>query len=64
MLPLLAAVLLAAQGAALAQTKPGRQSKAVKPNPSTTASTTDAKTDQKPADEESTKPEDKPFKGI
>jgi photosystem II stability/assembly factor-like uncharacterized protein len=61
---LLSAVAFCSSNSALAQTKPGRQSKAV--NPTQTASQTNAATpDQKPpSDEESTKPEDKPFKGM
>jgi len=53
-----------AQGAAFAQTKPERQSKAAKPS-QTTPSTTAASADQKSASEnESDKPEDKLFKGM
>ncbi len=61
---LLAGATLCLLNPALAQTKPGRQSKAVKPTQKSTQ--TDATTpDQKaPSDEESTKPEDKPFKGM
>jgi hypothetical protein len=61
---LLSAVAFCSSNSALAQIKPGRQSKAVKPTQ--TASQTNAATpDQKPpSDEESTKPEDKPFKGM
>jgi photosystem II stability/assembly factor-like uncharacterized protein len=54
---------LGAQGATFAQTKPERQSKAVKPTQ--TAPTTATPLDQKPAGEDdSGKPEDKPFKGM
>jgi len=55
---------LGAHRTAFAQTKPGRQSKAVKPNPTATPAA-NAPTDQKPSGEaESTKPEDKLFKGM
>src|SRR5712672_3456599 len=64
-LPLFVAIMaLGAHGAAFAQTKPGRQSKAVKPNPTATPAA-GAPTDQKPSGEaEATKPEDKVFKGM
>src|SRR5882757_682381 len=64
-LPLFVAIMaLGAHGAAFAQTKPGRQSKAVKPNPTGTPAA-GAPTDQKPSGEaEATKPEDKLFKGM
>jgi photosystem II stability/assembly factor-like uncharacterized protein len=52
------------QSSAIAQTKPGRQSKAVKPNPSTQQTATTA-SDQKPTGEdESARPEEKPFKAM
>ena len=48
----------------MAQTKPQRQTKAVKPTPDT-AKAADAKAEQKATQEEqSTKPEEKPFKGL
>ncbi|MFZ0310630.1 MAG: hypothetical protein WAL89_20845 [Candidatus Sulfotelmatobacter sp.] len=60
----LVTLALWAQGAAFAQTKPERQSKAAKPS-QTTPSTTAASADQKSASEnESDKPEDKLFKGM
>src|SRR6266481_5088080 len=64
-LPLFVAIMaLGAHGAAFAQTKPGRQSKAVKPNPTGTPAA-GAPTDQKPSGEaEATRPEDRPFKGM
>ncbi len=63
-LPLLVALLgLAVQTPAFSQTKPERQSKAVKPT-QTAPSTTAISSDQKPAEEESGKPEDKLFKGM
>src|SRR4029077_14891822 len=64
-LPLFLAILAFwAHGAAVAQTKPGRQSKAVKPNPPATP-TAGTPSEQKPAtEEESGKPEDRPFKGM
>src|SRR5712672_23529 len=64
-LPLfLAFMALGAHHTAFPQTKPGRQSKAVKPNPTATP-TANAPSDQKPGGEaESTKPEDKLFKGM
>jgi photosystem II stability/assembly factor-like uncharacterized protein len=65
LLPLFFVVFaLWAQGAVFAQTKPERQSKAVKPTQSA-VSTTVASSDQKStADDDSGKPEDKPFKGM
>src|SRR5258708_33885635 len=63
-LPLFLAVFaLCAPNAAFAQTKPERQSKAVKPTQTAPATTTPP--DQKAAgEEESGKPEDNLFKGI
>jgi photosystem II stability/assembly factor-like uncharacterized protein len=63
-LPLFLTILgLWAQGAALGQTKPGRQSKAANPTqaPSPTATPSDQ---QATIDNESVKPEDKPFKAM
>jgi photosystem II stability/assembly factor-like uncharacterized protein len=57
-----AVFVLGSQSAAFAQTKPERQSKAAKPTQTTPSSTASA--DQKPADNESDKPEDKLFKGM
>ncbi len=64
-LPLFLAIMaLGVHSTAFAQTKPGRQSKAVKPNPTATPAA-NAPADQKPSGEaESTKPEDKLFKGM
>src|SRR6202167_952453 len=60
-----AIIALAAPSAGMAQTKPERQSKAVKPNQSTTATATNASPGQQSAaEEESSRPEDKPFKGM
>ncbi len=59
----LAVFALGSQGAAFAQTKPERQSKAAKPT-QTAPSPTAASADQKSADNESDKPEDKLFKGM
>ena len=58
---ILSGLVLLLPGAALAQTKPERQSKAVQPQPAQPA----AASDQKPTTEnESGKPEDKLFKGL
>jgi photosystem II stability/assembly factor-like uncharacterized protein len=62
-LPFFLFLALSLQGAALAQTKPERQSKAVKPTQSAPAAATTP--DQKSTStEESGKPEDKLFKGM
>jgi len=64
-LPLwLAILVLLTQSAVFAQTKPQRQSKAVKSNQSATPATTPATEEKLVAEEESSKPEDKPFKGM
>ena len=63
-LVLLGALTILAGGAAWAQTKPGRQSKAVDPTQTTPAPAVNSG-DKKPSvEEESTKPEDKLFKGM
>lgn len=62
-LPLLIAALASAPNAGFAQTKPERQSKAVKPTPATQSK--NASSDQKPASEtQPQNPEDKLFKGM
>src|SRR5260370_3746249 len=64
MLGLVAAFLVAFAGTSSSQTKPERQSKAVKPTqaaPTNSASTAEA---NPPRDSESTRPEDRPFKGM
>ena len=53
-----------AQGAAVAQTKPERQSRAVKANQSTPATAAASKEEKPASEEESKRPEDKPFKGM
>jgi photosystem II stability/assembly factor-like uncharacterized protein len=66
-LPVLFVILLAlwAQSAVFAQTKPERQSKAVKPTQTTTSSTANAADQSASADDkDSGKPEDKLFKGM
>ncbi len=56
---------LGLHSAAVAQAKPERQSKAVKPNQTSPAPAVNASESQKsPSEEESTRPEDKPFKGM
>jgi photosystem II stability/assembly factor-like uncharacterized protein len=57
----LAVIVLCAQSAAFAQTKPERQSKAAKPTQTAPAAAT---SDQKSTENESGKPEDKLFKGM
>ncbi len=58
-------LLIALSAVGLAQAKPERQSKAVKPNQATTTSTpAAADQDATAPDAESTKPEEKPFKGM
>ena len=57
-----AVFVLGSPGAAFAQTKPERQSKAAKPTQAAPSSTASA--DQKSPDNESDKPEDKLFKGM
>ena len=59
----LAVFALCSHRAAFAQTKPERQSKAVKPT-QTAPSPTATSSDQKSTDDESSKPEDKLFKGM
>src|SRR4030088_2949792 len=64
MLGVVVVLLLGFAGSSFSQTKPERQSKAVKPTqatPTTTAATTDQNAH---SDFESTKPEDRPFKGM
>src|SRR5260370_3839525 len=64
MLGLVAAFLVAFAGTSSSQTKPERQSKAVKPTqaaPTNSASTAEANA---PGDSESTRPEDRPLKGM
>jgi photosystem II stability/assembly factor-like uncharacterized protein len=56
----LAVSALCSPGAAFAQTKPERQSKAAKPTPTSAA----VSSDQKATEDESGKPEDKLFKGM
>jgi photosystem II stability/assembly factor-like uncharacterized protein len=58
-------LLIVFSAVGFAQAKPERQSKAVKPN-QTSSTTTAAETDQKAAkpEDESAKPEEKPFKGM
>src|ERR1022692_3680402 len=64
-LPFVFAILVVcAQSIALAQTKPERQSKAVKPTQSAPPSTANAASENPAADKESGKPEDKLFKGM
>jgi photosystem II stability/assembly factor-like uncharacterized protein len=58
----LAVFVLSSPNAAFAQAKPERQSKAAKPTQAAPSSTASA--DQKSADNESDKPEDKLFKGM
>jgi photosystem II stability/assembly factor-like uncharacterized protein len=64
LLLLLGTLALGANGTALAQTKPERQSKAVKPTPSAASTSTDASQPDTKATSESDKPEEKPFKGM
>ncbi len=60
---LVAVVAMSAPSGAFAQTKPGRQSKAVKPTQTTPSATANAPIEKTDADEDS-KPEEKPFKGM
>jgi photosystem II stability/assembly factor-like uncharacterized protein len=60
---LAAMVAISAPRGAFAQTKPERQSKAVKPTQSAPAATSDASSEKADIDEDS-KPEEKPFKGM
>ena len=60
----LALFILWPQTGAFAQTKPERQSKAVKPTPTAPPSTASSADQKNTTEEESTKPEDKPFKGM
>ena len=59
-----AVVVVSAQSVAFAQTRPERQSKAVKPTQSAPSSTENASSENPPSDKESGKPEDKLFKGM
>ncbi|HXO31442.1 MAG TPA: hypothetical protein VN901_03700, partial [Candidatus Acidoferrales bacterium] len=59
-----AIVVGCAQGVAFAQTKPERQSKAVKPTQSAPSSTENPSSENSPSDKDSGKPEDKLFKGL
>jgi len=64
-LPLLFSIMaLGTQDIAFAQTKPERQSKAAKPTPSAAPSTATASNPNAPAEGDSSKPEDKLFKGM
>jgi photosystem II stability/assembly factor-like uncharacterized protein len=60
----LGAIALGAKGTALAQTKPERQSKAVKSTQSAASTSTDASQPDANANSDSGKPEDKLFKGM
>src|SRR5579864_579925 len=57
-------LLIALSAVGFAQAKPERQSKAVKPNQATTPTASAADQDVTAPDAESTKPEEKPFKGM
>jgi len=66
MLGLVAAFLVACAGTSSSQTKPERQSKAVKPTQaaSTNSPSTAEPNPNAPGDSESARPEDRPFKGM
>jgi len=61
---LLGVVALCGHAAIFAQTKPGRQSKAVKPTQSATATEGDSSEKKSAGESDSGKPEEKPFKGM
>ncbi len=63
MLGLVVVFLLAFPGTSFSQTKPERQSKAVKPTQAAPTGSTAAQPNA-PSDSESTRPEDRPFKGM
>src|SRR6202022_1426474 len=64
MLGLVVVFLLAFAGTSSSQTKPERQSKAVKPTQSSTANGAVTADQNASGDSESTRPEDRPFKGM
>src|SRR5260370_31991776 len=63
LLGLIVVFLMAFPGKGFSQTKPERQSKAVKPTQAAPTGSTTAEPNA-PSDSESTRPEDRPFKGM
>src|SRR5216684_4297485 len=64
MLGLVAAFLVACAGTSSSQTKPERQSKAVKPTQAASTNSPSTAEPNAPGDSESARPEDRPFKGM
>src|SRR5260370_4358233 len=64
MLGLVAAFLVACAGTSSSQTKPERQSRAVKPTQAASTNSPSTAEPNAPGDSESARPEDRPFKGM
>src|SRR5260370_10954508 len=64
MLGLVAAFLVACAGTSSSQTKPERQSRAVKPTQAASTNSPSTAEPDAPGDSESARPEDRPFKGM